>query len=72
MNIYGFKSLEPNEALFDKRREELMAWRSTHEEFDESELGRSGIDQLPLGDPRDGEKRGWMFYFFSNLRCNYV
>ncbi|CAJ1419385.1 unnamed protein product, partial [Effrenium voratum] len=47
VNIYGFKSLEPNEALFNKRREELMAWRSTHEEFDETELGRSGIDQLP-------------------------
>eukprot|EP00434_Breviolum_minutum_P037341 symbB.v1.2.033109.t1/scaffold4034.1/size45823/1 len=47
VNIYGFKSLEPNEALFDKRREELMAWKSTHEEFDETELGRSGVDQLP-------------------------
>ncbi|CAE7565048.1 RYR1 [Symbiodinium natans] len=47
VNIFGFKSLEPNEALFNKRREELMAWKSTHEEFDESELGRSGIDLLP-------------------------
>ncbi|CAE7875592.1 RYR1, partial [Symbiodinium microadriaticum] len=47
VNIFGFKSLEPNEALFNKRREELIAWKSTHEEFDESELGRSGVDLLP-------------------------
>ncbi|CAE8663057.1 unnamed protein product, partial [Polarella glacialis] len=47
VNVFGGKALEPSEALFHKRREELMAWRSTAEDFDEQEFGRSGVDMCP-------------------------
>ena len=47
LSVFGNRALEPNEALFYKSREEVMAWRESCLDFDPAVLGRSGVDNVP-------------------------